>query len=260
MLINIKNILKKFLACTFNIKITNVTKIEKFLLSNNNVKEYVEPNTMINFKRLSNILESIDYVEKNKIPGDYVECGVWRGGSVALSAIYMDLICVTGRSLHLFDAFGDICEPDHNIDGDRAIREVGGIENAQGRLQDSGLYKNMGLGISHVDEVKKLFKNIDFKGGSVNFHEGWFQETAPLAKLSIKEISILRLDGDWYESTKVCLDNLYSLVSKGGIIIVDDYDAYDGCKKAVDEFLHFHNINVIMNRIDTEAIFWIKDS
>lgn len=75
---------------------------------------------------------------------------------------------------------------------------------------------------------------------------------------SIKKISILRLDGDWYSSTKVCLEHLYPLVSIGGVVIIDDYDAYDGCKKAVDEYLLSIGVSPFLIKVDDECVFFIK--
>ena len=116
----------------------------------------------------------------------------------------------------------------------------------------------MGIENSSALEVQNLFDAINYQSGSVNFHVGWFQDTVPIASDKIESISLLRLDGDWYESTKVCLENLYDLVTEGGVIIVDDYGAYEGCKKAVDEFLLSRKLSPYLNEIDKEAIFWVK--
>ena len=251
---NLRWMFAKFLK----IRVTRLSEHEHFLIVDSKVNKYVLPNTMLNFERLKNIIECLDYLNIRSIAGDYVECGVWKGGSVALASLYLDHKKVSGRSIHLFDAFGDICEPNFAIDGARAIKEVGGIERAQGRLQASGMYQNLGIENSSVTEVRNLFNKINYQGASVHFHVGWFQDTTPSVRGKIDAISLLRLDGDWYESTKVCLENLYELVTVGGIIIVDDYGAYEGCKKAVDEFLFSQGLSPYINKIDEDAIFWVK--
>jgi hypothetical protein len=142
------------------------------------------------------------------------------------------------RDVHLFDCFDDICQPDLKVDGDRAIREVGGAEFAKGELLPvKGFYKNHGGTGNEIKVNSLIVDEIGFPSDHVVIHKGWFQDTLPAARDHIKQIALLRLDGDWYASTKVCLENLYEQVVRGGVIIVDDYECYEGCKKAVDEFL-----------------------
>jgi hypothetical protein len=87
---------------------------------------------------------------------------------------------------------------------------------------------------------------------------GWFQDTVPNAGSSMGPIALLRLDGDWYDSTKVCLNHLYGKVSRYGVIVVDDYGHFDGCRKAVDEFIAQLGIPVLLNHIDYTGRFWSK--
>lgn len=225
-----------------------------------NVIAVVRSNTMLkNDLRLVNIRESISYVSNSKIIGSYVECGIWKGGSSAYAA-YCFKLKNKIVPLHLFDAFDDICEPDADIDGERAIKEVGGIQNAQGRLVPvEGIYDRIG-GHGNDAHVKQLISDtiINYPLEKIFIHKGWFQDTLPLAKDSIRCISILRLDGDWYSSTKICLEHLYPLVSRGGIVIIDDYDAYDGCRKAVDEYLLSLGISPFLIKVDDECVFFIK--
>ncbi len=220
----------------------------------------IKPNTMLNDLRLKNIVEIITYISKNKIGGSIVECGVWKGGSVALMAHSM-LANKDIRDLHLFDAFDEICEPDATVDGQRAIDEVGGITNATGQLKPvKGIYNNDNIGgAGNEVAVKNLIQNeIGFPESNTHIHKGWFQEVLPVVENEITNIALLRLDGDWYASTKVCLDYLYHKLVVGGIIIIDDYGAYEGCKKAVDEYCLNNNIFPLIVKVDTECIYWIK--
>ncbi|HUP59862.1 MAG TPA: TylF/MycF/NovP-related O-methyltransferase [Thermoanaerobaculia bacterium] len=90
----------------------------------------------------------------------------------------------------------------------------------------------------------------------VEIRKGWFQDTLPSAKHEIGSIAVLRLDGDWYESTRVCLDNLYDLVAPGGYVIIDDYNYWEGCKRAVDEFLAARGLGVALVAVGDSAVWW----
>lgn len=222
------------------------------------IKKSILENTMLNESRLVNIVVTTDYVVKNNIPGDFVECGVWKGGSVALMAYSLKKLNEI-RDIHLFDCFDDICQPDVEVDGEKAVWEAGGTHFAKGNLSPvKGIYDNQG-GCGNEIKVKSLLvENVGYASNHVIIHKGWFQDTLPNDE-SIIKIALLRLDGDWYASTKVCLENLYHKVASGGVIIVDDYGCYEGCKKAVDEFLEKENISPFQIKVDDECIYWIKN-
>lgn len=230
---------------------------EKIDLTNPIIKE-IRENTMLKEWRLSNIKQATDYLVSNNVDGEFVECGVWKGGSVALMAYYLKEMN-NERTLRLFDAFDDICEPDAKVDGERAIKEVGGVENAKGQLKPvSGFYNKKGGSGNEKEVLRLITHTIGYKSSLVNLHKGWFQDTLPLVSKEIEKIALLRLDGDWYASTKVCLEYLYEKLVPGGIIIVDDYGAYEGCKKAVDEFLNSNNLNPYKIKVDDECVYWVK--
>jgi O-methyltransferase len=219
----------------------------------------VRPFTMLNRQRLVLLFELVRYFDKLKLPGSLVECGVWKGGAVGMMA------CAARqggaeRDLHLCDVFDEIGEPDWRIDGERAIREAGGKEHAQGRQQSiKGIYDKKG-GPGTIDICRELLeKKINWPAHRMHFHQGWFQET--LAKLGqfIGPIALLRIDADWYSSTKLCLDNLYGQVVSGGAVVIDDYGGYDGCRKAVDEFLASRSVHPFLNHVDEECVYWFKE-
>lgn len=224
------------------------------------VIDIIKKNTMlVNDLRLVNIKEAVNYVVNSKIQGAYVECGVWKGGSAAYAAY-----CLKKHNrlspIHLFDIFDNICEPDALVDGDRAIKDVGGIDNAKGRLRPiEGVYDHMGGYGKDIEVLNLLIGDvINYPETQVNIHKGWFQDTLPNVSSLIGPISILRLDGDWYSSTKVCLENLYQFVEKGGVIIIDDYGCYEGCKKAVDEFLNNIGQTPFLIKVDDECVYFVK--
>jgi O-methyltransferase len=104
-----------------------------------------------------------------------------------------------------------------------------------------------------------IINKVGYAPVNVHFHIGWFKDVVFDAAPKVGPIALLRLDGDWYESTKTCLEAFYDNVVKGGIVIFDDYLVYDGCKKAVDEFLAARGNPPLMIRGDTRCYFVIKD-
>ncbi|MCF6351474.1 MAG: TylF/MycF family methyltransferase [Cyclobacteriaceae bacterium] len=222
------------------------------------IEKEVLDHTMVTLPALRNIIETTQYILDNAIGGSFVECGVWKGGSVALMA-YVLKKGSDYRPIHLFDAFDDICEPDAAVDGERAILEVGGKHNATGKLNAlKGIYDVKG---GHGDELKVqnlLTNSIGYPLEKLVFHKGWFQDTVPMN--TIDKIALLRLDGDWYASTKVCLEHLYDKVVDGGVIIIDDYYTYEGCSKAVNEFWNLKKFKPFTIKVSNDCLFWIKSS
>ncbi len=152
------------------------------------------------------------------VDGDIVECGVWRGGMSAGLA----KILGTGRKYYLFDSFEGLPEA-KEIDGAEALtwqKNVGG----------DTYFNNCKAEIDFAEKVMKGTK-VDFE-----LKIGWFSESLPEFK-SENEIALLRLDGDWYDSTMDCLKYLFPKVAKKGVIIVDDYFTWDGCSKAIHDYL-----------------------
>lgn len=152
------------------------------------------------------------------IQGDYVECGVWRGGMSAAIAEVLG----NERRVHLFDSFEGL-PPAKEIDGKAAIAW-------QQNTNSPGYYDNCTAEESYAHAAMKLAGHKHYKT-----YRGWFENTLPT--YDGRPIGILRLDGDWYDSIKTCLDNLFPHVVPGGIIILDDYYTWDGCARAVHDYL-----------------------
>jgi hypothetical protein len=218
----------------------------------------VRPNTMLNRQRLSLVFELARHLIRSGIHGAFVECGVWKGGAVGMMALGARHAGET-RDLHLFDSFDDIGEPDWRVDGERAVREVGGRERAEGRLQPiRGIYDRKG-GHGTVEACRALLEErIGWPASRVHIHRGWFQETLPSLAGTIGPIALLRIDADWYASTRICLEHLYDRVAPGGAIVVDDYGGYEGCRKAVDEFLAARGARPFLNHVDEECVHWFR--
>jgi len=187
-------------------------------------------------------------------------------GSVGLRALANLKHSNTTRHIHLFDIFDNICEPDPEIDGERAIKAVKELTGRkdlelQGRLKPiEGVYDSLG-GKGTLDGNRYLLERlIGYDRNSIHYHKGWFQDTVPKDEDEIEKIAILRLDGDFYASTKVCLEYLYDKVVPNGLIIIDDYGTYEGCKKAVDEFRMKKNIHSFLHYSNQDCRYWFKNS
>ena len=152
------------------------------------------------------------------LEGDYIECGVWKGG---MSAAIAELIG-NPRMIHLFDSFEGL-PPAREIDGESALRW-------QKQINSEGYFDNCRADEKFAVDAMRLARHVNYR-----MHKGWFQETLPA--LGTVKIAILRLDGDWYDSITTCLENLYPKVIDGGLIILDDYYTWDGCAKAVHDYL-----------------------
>ena len=198
----------------------------------------IKPYSLVGRSGLLSAYDISMEINKNNIEGCFGECGVARGGCSALMAI----VAVRNRSdrkTWLFDSFEGLPEPTEEDPG------------------DSGLTKGSCLGT--YDEVETLlFSKLGLDRDNVYMVKGWFQDTLPKHKDKIGAISLLRIDADWYESTKCCLENLYDNVVMGGYIVIDDYGALSGCKKTVDGFLRAHDINAKLVPVDWTVHYFIK--
>lgn len=223
--------------------------------------DIIRKNTMLPSIRLISLYQQVVFCEKNETDGCFVECGTWKGGAVGLMALGNQNYGKKRRHIHLFDAFQDICEPDETMDGEKAIKETKKWSSGKksGKLRPlTGFYDSIGGPGTLEENIILLEQTIGYDPQYIHYHEGWFQDTLPNDAGEISDIAILRLDGDWYESTKICLDFLYDKVVSGGFVIVDDYGHYEGCKKAIDEFIQKNNLKVFLNHIDYTCIYWIK--
>lgn len=172
---------------------------------------------MIPKKTYSNNLELIE--KFRHVEGSVVECGTWRGGMIGgIAKLFSD-----NKHYHLFDSFEGLPEA-QEIDGVSA-------KQWQSNTGSDNYYDNCKAEMSFAEAAMKL-------SGVKNYfiHKGWFNETLPSFNKEEK-IAVLRLDGDWYKSTKECLENLYDHVVPGGVIVLDDYYAWDGCTRALHDFL-----------------------
>jgi hypothetical protein len=195
--------------------------------------------TMVGMLRLDNLQESVERVIADGVPGDLIETGVWRGGASILMRAVLRAHGVTDRTVFAADSFEGLPEP--SVDEYPA--------DARSRL-----YREDFL-VASLDEVRRNFERYGLLDEQIQFVPGWFNETLP--ELRDRQWSVIRLDGDMYESTIVTLENLYPSLSPGGFLIVDDFHL-DTCKQAVEDYRTRNDVTEEIERIDWAGVFWRK--
>lgn len=206
--------------------------------------QIVSPYTMTSTERINELFNSLEYIRINKIDGDFVECGVWKGGNILGIMEYLYYHNIIDRKVWLYDTFQGMTQPE-DIDVDLKN------QNALDILQHVLCY-------SPLDEVKKNLSNSKFPINNVKYIVGDICETLNHKNNLPNKISLLRLDTDWYKSTKKEMDILYPYLIKDGVLIVDDYGHWKGSKIAIDEYFLTHNIPAIIQKIDYTGVKIIK--
>lgn len=202
--------------------------------------------TMTSSERIYALVQAVRYVSANSIPGDIVECGVWKGGSMAAVARALLQMKDLNRDLYLFDTYEGMSEPtakDIDYSGKPASEAL--IEDEGARCADAPL-----------TGVKNVLRGTGYPIERIHFVQGKVEETIP--QNAPDSISLLRLDTDWYESTKHELIHLFPRVSRGGVIIVDDYGHWKGSRQACDEYFQQNRISILLNRIDYTGRIGLK--
>lgn len=197
----------------------------------------VTAHTMIGQARLENLHACVESVLEEGVPGDFIETGVWRGGA-----------CIFMRGM--LNAFGDESRKVFVADSFEGLPRPTCTEDAK------DIHFKMPMLAVGLDEVKANFAVYDLLDDRVVFLKGWFKDTLPVAPIA--QLAILRLDGDMFESTMDGLANLYSKVSPGGYVIVDDYYSVAGCYLAVNQFREKHRIADELVNIDGAGAYWRK--
>jgi O-methyltransferase len=208
-----------------------------------------EPYTMTSRARLYSMLQATRYVVQAQIPGDIVECGVWRGGSSMVAALTLLGLGDTERKLWLYDTFEGMPEP-----GERDVGLRG--EDAHAEWERNRQDELSKWCYSPLEEVRANMLGTGLTSDRFEFVQGMVEETLP-ARIP-ERVALLRLDTDWYASTYHELVHLFPLLSPGGVLILDDYDQWEGVRTAVDEYLRDQGIHLLLNRIDYAGRVAIK--
>jgi len=205
----------------------------------------VKPFTMTSPEKLFAFIQAIRYVVKHDIPGDIVECGVWRGGSMQACAKTLLSLGVTDRELFLFDTFEGMTMPTKEDARARDGRPARQILDASGKERPI-------WAVASLEDVKAGFEEIPYPSERIHYVRGPVEETIP--EHAPEGIAILRLDTDWYASTKHELEHLYPLLSGGGALLLDDYGHWQGARQAVDEFMEKSGERLLLLRMDEGRI------
>jgi hypothetical protein len=210
----------------------------------------VERHTMLSYQRLVTLWQQVRYLDRAGLQGSLVECGTWKGGAAALMALAHRRSGAPSRELHLFDSFEGLPEPNRIHDGDIAANYAG--------ARASGMLRSIGKCVGALEDNRHAVGVIaGYPSALTHFHAGWFQETLKALPAGFGAIALLRIDGDWYESTKICLEVLFPKVVSGGIVVIDDYGKWSGCREAVDEFLAGLQRPLLLNHIDAAGRYLI---
>lgn len=205
------------------------------------VLEFVKPYTMTSIERLYGLYKCVEYIVKNKIPGDMMEHGVWRGGSMMMVAKTLMLLGDTSRDLYLFDTYEGHPKPDAEKDVDM-WGNVAYNEWVNFRKTD----ETSDWALVTIDEVRANMLSTGYPADKIKLVKGMVEKTAPV---NIPDkLALLRLDTDWYESSRVGLATFWPILTQHGVLIIDDYGHYRGQREAVDEY--FKDNFQLMHRVD----------
>jgi O-methyltransferase len=196
--------------------------------------------TMIGTKRLDNVVESCVTALLDQVPGDFIETGVWRGGTTILMRAVLAALGDEDRRVWVADSFEGLPVPDATL-----------------YPADEGIdWSDVGVLKVGADAVRANFERYGLLDDRVRFLEGWFCDTLPDAPIG--SISVLRLDGDLYQSTMDALVSLEPKVSSGGFVLVDDYGGWEPCRAAVDDYRAAHGITEPIHAVDWTGVWWRK--
>lgn len=203
------------------------------------------PYSMGGWKALENAFEVTAFVEQKKIEGALVECGVAEGGTAAMMALTNLELGANTRQKWFFDSYEGLPEPTaEDYEGGKAGHFIRPLQK--------------GACLGTIEQVSDLmFDKLHLPKNEVHLVKGWFQDTVPVHREKIGPIAVLRLDGDWYESTKIPLEYFFDQISVGGFVIIDDYATCFGSHKAVDEFRADRNITTPL-RPDGRGGAWFE--
>jgi O-methyltransferase len=208
----------------------------------------VAPYTMTTPGKVHTLARAVEYVATRAIPGAFVECGVWRGGSMMAIALTLLRLGETDRELYLFDTFAGMTEPgaeDVKQDGEKASDHVSRLS------RDSP-----GFATASLEDVRAAVLGVGYPAERIHFVKGPVEETLP--EHAPAEVALLRLDTDWYSSTKHELLHLYPRLAGGGVLVIDDYAYWRGARQAVDEYVAEHEPGLFLIRIDHGARVAVK--
>lgn len=205
--------------------------------------------TMTSVYRMYALFQATEYISRQKIGGDIVECGVWKGGSAMMIAQTLASMSDVRRQILLYDTYEGMPEPT-DLDIDRLGRV------AKSKWNESRTESYNAWCYAPLDEVKSNLSRTQYPPERLLFVKGKVEDTIPTTVP--QQIALLRLDTDWYQSTYHELTHLFPLVIRGGVIIIDDYNHWQGQRKAVDQYFSENNVQIALVRIDKGGVIGVK--
>lgn len=208
----------------------------------------VRPFTLTSPERRASLFGAVDHLVRHRIPGDIVECGVWRGGSMMAVALALIARGETDRDLYLYDTFEGMSEPTAED-----LSHSG--ESAQSQLDRTPVGEGVWCEAS-LEDVQANLWSTGYPRERIHFVRGKVEDTVPLT--APERIALLRLDTDWYSSTRHELEHLYPRLQSHGVLIIDDYGHWQGARQAVDEYFADASPGVYLHRVDYTARLMVK--
>ena len=249
--------MKKWLGKIINKAGYTVTRSNDLLQEYRFDTEFMElhalcsPYTMTSVERMYSLYEATKYILNNGIKGDFVECGVWRGGSPMLVAKMLQNRNIRDRKIYLYDTFEGMPAPT-DMDFDYRGRDADKLLKENIHQKETSVWC-----LADLREVTYNMGLTGYPKENIIYVEGKVEDTIP-STIPDGPIAILRLDTDWYESTWHELVHLYPMLIEKGVLIIDDYGHWEGCRKAVDEYFAKEKVGMLLHRIDYTGRIGIK--
>ena len=217
--------------------------------------EQARPYTMTSVQRLQACIDAVRHCHRRGIEGSLAECGVWRGGSVLAMILTLQELGVTDRDVYLFDTFEGMTAPTEHDVSRAEGRAVEAWEEAE--KEGSRAWPEMfGEDVFNEGQVRETLLATGYPAERIHLVPGPVEETIPAH--APERLALLRLDTDWYESTRHELLHLYPRLREGGVLIIDDYGHWEGARRAVDEYFADHEAPPLLNRIDYTGRIAVK--
>ncbi len=210
----------------------------------------VRPFTMTSAERVAGVVSGVEYLVANGIEGDFVECGVWRGGSTMAAAYTLLDLNQTSRELYLFDTYEGMTPPTEK-DRDHFGESAQVLLEKNVRREGGGVWA-----YASYEDVARNMAATGYPADRIRMMRGRVEDTIPHS--APERIALLRLDTDWYESTKHTLENLYPRLAPNGLLIIDDYGHWVGAKQAVDEYFAKQRFKPFLNKLDYSGRLIVK--
>ena len=214
------------------------------------ILEAVRSYTMTSRERIVTLVRATDFIVRNHLPGAFVECGVWKGGSMRAVALALLERDIQDRDLYLFDTFAGMSEPTQH---DRKLNET---TLAREKWEQTARDGHNEWCYAPLESVRDAVCSTGYPANRVHLIKGKVEDTLPCEYPD--SIALLRVDVDWYEATAHVLQNLYPRLIQGGVFIHDDYNTWAGAQQATDEYFANTNSRIFLSRVDGSCVMGVK--